>query len=258
LAWIAASVLGGKIVAVATTTGAGWDAPLAPAAAVPAALRAAATWRSFCSASLASFSACSRRARISAIFFCFSASALSAATRLVGLLLLLVFLLLGQAQLLLRFFLALAFGQVDLLLAALGFLLLLGLLLRDGQRADRFLVLGIRLRDALLRLLCCCGVGASCGRGSGIGCGGGTVSSGTGIGSATGGGRSSSFSDWRRACARRRLRRRTAPGWPRPRVAGGGIGVALGRPQPGNDEDQRDQQVHQQRQRQGRPQPGSR
>src|SRR6185437_422878 len=73
---------------------------------------------------------------------------------LLGLLLLGIrFLLLGQTQLLLGLFLALALGQVDLLLAALGFLLLLGLFLRDRQRADRVLVLGVGLRHAFLRLL---------------------------------------------------------------------------------------------------------
>ncbi|KAG1387312.1 hypothetical protein G6F60_014163 [Rhizopus arrhizus] len=79
LAWMAAAYLAVRSSLLPPPPAAGCAAPLAPAAAVPAALRAAATWRSFCSASLASFSACSRLARISAIFFCFSASALSAA-----------------------------------------------------------------------------------------------------------------------------------------------------------------------------------
>src|SRR5690606_14430114 len=64
-----------------------------------------------------------------------------------------LFLLLGQPRLLLGLFHALALGQVDLLLAALGFLLLPGLLLRDRQRTDALLVDRIRLGDALLRVV---------------------------------------------------------------------------------------------------------
>ena len=79
--------------------------------------------------------ACARWRRISSSFFCLSR----------------FFLLLGQALLLLRLFHALLLGQVDLLLAALGFLLAQRLFLRKRQAAGFVLVLGIRNRNAFLR-----------------------------------------------------------------------------------------------------------
>lgn len=148
-------------------------------------------------------------------------------------------------------FLALAFGQVDLLLAALGFLLLPGLLLRDGQRIHRFLVLGIRLRDTLLCLLLLRRGGVLWARlGNRLWRRNGVFRHRNRLGHrrrqvlqlfglAQGLAGSGRFGRGQRQAGLHR------------RITGGGVGVALGRPEPGHDEDQRDQQVHQQRQRQG-------
>ncbi len=146
-----------------------------------------------------------------------------------------------------------AFGQVDLLLAALGFLLLPGLFLGDGQRADPLLVDRIRLGDALLGIVLLRRgrvlrprLGNRLRRRQGVF----RNRLGLHVRYRLGQRRQFFRGTQRTACGggfgRRQLQARLHH-----RVARGSLGAARRRPHPGDDEHQRDQHVHQQRQYDG-------